>query len=180
MRSDCRIQPQLKFSNFLIFKLTIMKTLQIFLLSFLFISFSSVALAQTKTEKFNVSGECGSCKKKIEKAAKSAGASYAVWNVDSKELVVKYNNASSNKAKIEQAIAAVGYDTPDYKATDEAYNGLDGCCQYERTLANTAAKSCCDDAKCTESKCMKDGKCAKDMSCCKDSGCATKDCCKKA
>lgn len=156
-----------------------MKTLQFLLLSFLFISFSSIAFAQTKTEKFNVAGECGSCKKNIEKAAKTAGATYALWNVDSKELVVKYNSTSSNKAKIEQAIANVGYDTPDYKATDAAYNKLDACCQYERTPATSSA-SCCDSAKCTESKCMKDGKCAKDMSCCKDSECATKDCCKKA
>lgn len=155
-----------------------MKTLQIFLLSFLFIAFSTIAFGQTKTEKFNVSGECGSCKKKIEKAAKSAGASYALWNVDSKELTVKYNSTSSNKAKIEQAIANVGYDTPDYKATEDAYHKLDACCQYERSA--TAAKSCCDDAKCKESNCMKDGKCAKDMSCCKDSGCTTKACCKKA
>jgi mercuric ion binding protein len=156
-----------------------MKTFKIFFLSFLFICFSAMAFAQATTEKLNVSGECGTCKKKIEKAAKSAGASYAVWNVDSKVLTVKYNSTSSNKAAIEQAIAHAGYDTPDYKATDAAYNSLDGCCQYERTVA-AASTSCCDSARCTESKCMKDGKCAKDMSCCKDSGCATKDCCKKS
>ncbi|MGZ3837170.1 MAG: cation transporter [Flavisolibacter sp.] len=155
-----------------------MKSLQIFVLSFVFLSFSVAGLAQSKTEKFTVSGECGSCKKKIEKAAKAAGASYALWNVDSKELTVRYNSTSSNKAKIEQSIAGAGYDTPDYKATEEAYNKLDACCQYDRSAAT--ATSCCDDAKCTDAKCMKDGKCTKDMSCCKDSGCTTKACCKKA
>ena len=86
-----------------------MKTLKFFF-SFLFLSFSLFCLAQTKTEKFNVAGECGTCKKKIEKAAKSAGATYAVWNTDSKALVVKYASTSTNKAKIEQAIAAAGGD----------------------------------------------------------------------
>ncbi len=156
-----------------------MKTLKIFFLSFAFIFASTIAFAQTKSETFKVAGECGMCKKKIEKAAKSAGASFAVWNADSKELTVKYNSSSSNAAKIQQAIAAVGYDTPEYKTTDEAYEKLDECCKYERTSA-PADHSCCKDKKCESAQCMKDGKCAKDMSCCKDSGCSEKDCCKKA
>jgi hypothetical protein len=156
-----------------------MKTLQIFLLSFLFLSFSAIAVAQTKSEKFKVAGECGTCKKKIEKAAKAAGATYAVWNVDSKQLAVKYNSTSSNTAKIQQAIANAGYDTPSFKATDESYSKLDECCQYERSSAS-AAQSCCDNEKCASAQCMKDGKCAKDMSCCKDSDCSSKDCCKKS
>src|SRR5689334_4524044 len=101
--------------------------------SFLLIAITSAGFAQAKTETFKVSGECGSCKKKIESAAKKAGASYAVWNIDSKELTIKYNSTSTNTAKIQKAIAVVGYDTPDYKASDEAYNKLDDCCQYERS-----------------------------------------------
>lgn len=154
-----------------------MKTLQLLMISFLFIS--SSAFAQTKTEKIKVSGECGMCKKKIETAAKSAGASYAVWNVESKELTVKYSSKSSNSAKIQKAIAETGYDTQDVKATQEAYDKLHGCCKYERTDAANAT-GCCDHEKCTAEKCSKEGKCAKDMSCCKEAGCDQKDCCKKA
>jgi periplasmic mercuric ion binding protein len=102
-------------------------------LSLLFVCMAAVGFAQTKTETLKVSGECGSCKKKIESAAKKAGASYAVWDVDSKELTVKYNSTTTNNAKIQKSIAGVGYDTQDFKATDEAYNKLDGCCQYDRT-----------------------------------------------
>ena len=80
-----------------------------------------------------MSGECGTCKKKIETAAKKAGATYALWNVDSKELTVKYNSTTTNSAKIQKTIADAGYDTQDFKASDKAYNSLDGCCQYERT-----------------------------------------------
>jgi len=156
-----------------------MKTLQLFIISFLFISATS--FAQTKTEKIKVAGECGTCKKKIETAAKKAGASYANWNADTKQLVVKYTSSSSNTAKIEKSIASAGYDTPDFKATDEAYNKLDDCCKYDRAgSAQASATSCCDNTKCTDAKCMKDGKCAPDQSCCKEAGCDKKDCCAKS
>jgi len=158
-----------------------MKTFKFFLLSFLLITFSTVVFAQTKTEKIKVSGECEMCKSKIEKAAKTGGASYAAWDVDTKVLTVKYKSTSTNSAKIENAVAGVGYDTEHVKGSDEAYNKLHDCCKYDRTAASDASShSCCDDAKCKETNCMKDGKCAKDMSCCKEAACATKDCCKKA
>lgn len=157
-----------------------MKTLTVFFFVF-FLTITSISFAQTKTEKINVSGECGMCKSKIEKAAKSAGATYAVWNTDSKILTVKYAGKTTDAAKIEKAVAGVGYDTQHVKASDEAYNNLHECCKYERTAsATTATGSCCDHEKCTKAACMKDGKCSADMSCCKEAGCDTKDCCKKA
>ncbi len=155
-----------------------MKTLKFFF-SLLFVTIASASFAQTKTENLKVAGECGMCKKKIEAAAKEAGASYAVWSTDTKQLTVKYNSTSTNKGKIEHAIAGVGYDTPAVKATDEAYNKLHECCKYERAGA-TSASNCCDDEKCTKADCMKAGKCSPDMSCCKEAGCDTKDCCKKS
>lgn len=159
-----------------------MKTLKSFLFSFLLISLSTLSFAQAKTDKIKVSGECGMCKTTIEKAAKSAGATYALWDSDSKLLTVKYNNGSTNAAKIEKAVATVGYDTEHQKATEEAYNKLHACCKYERTAASSASnqQTCCDHEKCKATACMKDGKCEKDMSCCKEAECSTKDCCKKA
>lgn len=154
-----------------------MKTLKLFL-SFVLLFVASYSFAQTTSEKFKVAGECGTCKKKIEKAAKSTGASYALWDTDSKVLTVKYASTTTNKAKIEQAIAEAGYDTPDVKASDDAYKQLDGCCQYDRSAK--AATSCCDSEKCTKTACMKDGQCTKDATCCKEAGCDQKDCCKKA
>lgn len=147
--------------------------------SLLLCSIVSLGFAQEKKETLKVAGECGSCKKKIETAAKKAGASYAVWNVDSKELIIKYNSTSGNSAKIQKAIADVGYDTPDYKATDEAYNELDGCCRYERINASTT-KSRYEDGKCKEANCMKGGKCLKDATCCANSDGGKKECCKKS
>jgi mercuric ion binding protein len=155
-----------------------MKTIISFLFSFALLVLSTTAFAQVKKETFKVAGECGMCQKKIEKAAKKAGASFASWNTESKILTVRYNSSSSNTAKIQKGIAAVGYDTPKYKATDDAYDNLDGCCKYDRAGKEQAA--CCESASCKESACMKDGKCAPGMSCCKDSGCSEKSCCKKS
>jgi|SRR5690606_4812004 len=142
-----------------------MKTFKIFSILLVSLSLSTAALAQkAKTETIPVSGNCGMCKSKIEKAAKTAGVSEANWDSETKTLTVKYNNSTTNAAKIQQAIAAVGYDTRDVRATDEAYDKLHGCCKYERTN-NTQAHECCGQ-KCE----MKDGKCT-NMEACKDKGC---------
>lgn len=147
--------------------------------SFLLMAIASVSMAQSTTETLKVAGECGMCKKSIEKAAKTAGATAAEWNSETKQLTVTYA-AGASKMKIEQAIAAVGYDTQNVKATDEAYSKLHGCCQYERATTAAASQSCCGHEKCTKNQCMKDGKCSHDNACCKEAGCDKKDCCKKA
>jgi hypothetical protein len=152
-----------------------MKTFLLIFISLSFICLCNTAGAQTKTETIKVSGECGTCKKKIETAARNGGASYASWNINTKVLTVKYNAKSASTAKIEKSIATVGYDTPDYPASEEAYNQLDDCCKYERKA--TAAKACGDD-------CMKAGNCAQDGKCSKDKEkaacCSGKEGCKKA
>lgn len=156
-----------------------MKTLKIFSILPVFIAISLVSFAQKKTESIPVSGNCGMCESKIEKAAKEAGASAAEWNKDTKVLTVSYNSSSTNAVKIQQAIAKVGYDTRDFKASDEAYNKLHACCQYERAAEKEASHQC--SGKCD----MKDGKCT-DMKICQDKGCCkeagsgkTMNCCSK-
>ncbi len=104
------------------------------------IAFNSNHLSAQKTdglttESFNVSGNCEMCKAKIEKAAKSAGAKQAVWNPDTKIIVVSYNKEKTNIDAIHQSIAKVGYDTDKVKATDKKYNALPMCCHYDRTAA---------------------------------------------
>ncbi len=111
-----------------------MKTQNI-ILSFALLFISFVTNAQTpKQETIKVNGNCGMCKKKIETAAKNAGASYAAWNADSKVLTVKYDAAKTDSKKIQQKVAAAGYDTQDATATKEAYEKLDECCQYDRKV----------------------------------------------
>jgi periplasmic mercuric ion binding protein len=157
-----------------------MKTLKIFLVAAVCLSATVGHSQKTRTESFKVAGECGTCKKKIEKAAKEAGATYAAWDMNTKILKLSYN-AGTDVAVIQQRIANAGYDTPKYRATDAAYNNLDKCCQYDRQIAMKSA-NCCGSADCKR----KDGKCAdmtacKEKGCCKDGAeCANKGCCEKA
>ncbi len=150
----------------------------------------SLNLAAQQTTTFAVSGNCGMCKSRIEKAAKEAGATEANWNDESKMLTVTLP-ASVTLSAIQQKVAAVGHDNAGAKAPDEVYNKLHGCCKYDRAAAGAEVKqSCCQSGesckkgehksadckgkKCsTKDKCTKDGKCSASS---KDS----KDCCKKS
>lgn len=107
-------------------------------ISFLFISLFSFAQSQTDTIK--VYGNCEMCKSKIEKAAKEAGANTAIWNDETKLMVVSYDAATTSNANIQNKIASVGYDTQDVKADDNAYKHLDKCCQYKRKASSEAEK----------------------------------------
>ncbi len=116
-----------------------MKTFKIVFLSLLLSGLIQISSAQsTKKESFKVASECGMCKKKIESAAKNAGATYAVWNADTKEMSVEYNSTSSNVAKIQKSIVSAGYDMPGLKAPDDAYNSLHDCCKYDRAEKNSS------------------------------------------
>lgn len=84
-------------------------------------------------ERFTVSGNCALCKKRIESAAmRVAGVKHAMWNKDTKELMVHFDGSKTNKQEIEKAIAAAGHDTPDFKAPHGDYKDLPECCQYTR------------------------------------------------
>jgi hypothetical protein len=133
-----------------------MKSIKISLIALL-IGASQFAFAQSKTETFGVNGKCGMCKSAIEKAAKSAGATEANWNKDSKQLTVTFAEATSSVEKIQQAVADAGYDNVGLKSTDAAYGKLPGCCKYDRGSAGAAASASAEKA--CDGKCKKGGKC---------------------
>ena len=154
-----------------------MKTLKIFSTIIICCCLASASIAQkVKTETFKVAGECGMCKNKIEKAAKQAGATKALWSAETKILKVTYSVAAASISTIQQAIAGVGYDTPNFKSTDEAYNNLHACCKYERDTVN---KACCENEACGKGDdCCGGMDCCKDKECCKKDGTVKMDCCK--
>nr|WP_068891753.1 heavy-metal-associated domain-containing protein [Pedobacter panaciterrae] len=92
----------------------------------------SAVFAQSKTDKINVSGNCGMCKKRIETALKTEGVKTAVWDVKSKVLTVSYDSTKITTEGIQQKIAAVGHDTQKVTAKQENYSKLPSCCQYDR------------------------------------------------
>lgn len=93
-------------------------------------SFAQTQSTPTKTQTIKVSGLCDMCKTRIEKAAKIEGVIRAAWDLKTKGLTVVYNPSKVKIADLEKRIAAVGHDTPLYKASDKVYNALPGCCKY--------------------------------------------------
>ena len=133
-----------------------MKTIKLVSAIALLTAFTFSSFAQSKTETFQVSGNCGMCKTRIEKAAKEAGAKEAAWDADTKQLTVTYESSLTNTAKIQQKLADVGHDNPGFKTSDDVYNKLPGCCKYDRVKEVKEEKHVCTD-KCEK----KDGKCVK-------------------
>ncbi len=93
---------------------------------------SNTATANLKTDTFKVWGNCGMCKKTIEKSLKIDGIATANWDKDSKIITVAYDSVLVSLPQIQQNIAAAGYDTESIKGDDGAYANLHSCCQYER------------------------------------------------
>jgi len=99
----------------------------------LMLVFGASVFGQNKNEKavIAVDGVCGMCKQRIEKAAiKTKGVKSAVWNLDTKELRVIYNDQKATLASINASVAAVGHDTEQVKATEKAYASVHPCCKY--------------------------------------------------
>lgn len=94
---------------------------------------ATVTYAQNKNAKasLEVNGVCLMCKTRIEKASlNTKGVKSAVWNVDTHELRLIYDERKTNIKTIESKILAAGHDTQELKATDEAYASVHPCCRY--------------------------------------------------
>ena len=86
-----------------------------------------------KNTSITVYGNCSSCKKAIEKAAKSIeGVELATWDKKKKILTVQYDASKTSLDIIEKAITAIGYDTEHFRADDSIYDELHHCCKYDR------------------------------------------------
>ena len=111
-----------------------MKTSIFLVLSLSFFMACSSGLPESaKTTEFKVWGNCGMCKKTIEKSLDGAeGVLSADWNKDTKIMTLSYDTLKTSVVQVEELIAAVGYDTHSLTADDDAYAGLHECCQYDR------------------------------------------------
>jgi cation transport ATPase len=97
---------------------------------------TTVAFSQNKNAKasIEVDGVCMMCKERIEKACyKTKGVKSAIWDVKTHELKLIFDENKTNLSTIQKNIVAVGHDTKELKATDEAYNSVHPCCKYRDT-----------------------------------------------
>ena len=102
----------------------------------IFVGFS--AQSQEKKNKnahytTEVKGNCEQCQKRIQKAAFSVpGVKSANWNIETHQLSLILNEEKCSPLDVKKAIAKVGHDTDEMKATKEDYDNLHSCCKYER------------------------------------------------
>lgn len=128
-----------------------MKKLMTFILLFSMITIHAQEKSKRKKVSIQVSGICDMCKSRIEKAAfKTKGVKSADWSIATKSLSLVINENKTDVLTIQQNLAAIGHDTAEVQASDEAYASLHGCCKYERTFVkmnsigkNSDKKSCC-------------------------------------
>jgi len=120
-----------------------MKKLNFILAIFFIAGFNMSVIAQTHdhdkmnvsspgAESFKVSGNCDMCKARIEKAVKVEGVKNASWDAKTQLLTVTYEPSKTSKDALCKLIASAGHDTEKYKAPDDVYAKLPGCCHYER------------------------------------------------
>ncbi len=90
-----------------------------------------------KKETFKVYGNCGMCKNKIENCLKeNDGIVFRKYDIKGQMLEVKYDPKKITIKEIGQKVANVGYDNQYATASDENYNNLHQCCQYNRPATN--------------------------------------------
>jgi hypothetical protein len=131
-----------------------MKKILTFVLLFAMVTINAQEKSKSKKVVIQVSGICDMCKARIEKAAfKTKGVKSAEWSTETKSLNLIINEYKTDVLTIQNNMAAIGHDTEGVQATDEAYNGLHGCCKYERTFGvedsceKDCTKPCCKDKK---------------------------------
>jgi len=89
-------------------------------------------LAADQTITMKVSGNCGSCKKRIVKAAESIdGVSDASWNKTTKVFTATFDDTKTTQDVIKKSILKAGYDVEGTSADQDAYKKLPDCCKYK-------------------------------------------------
>lgn len=89
-----------------------------------------------KSATLKVKGLCGSCKRRIEAAARAVeGVTAATWTSSDGKLALTFDSARTDIRAISKAVAAVGHDTDYDHAPDDVYAALPGCCKYREAGA---------------------------------------------
>jgi Cu(I)/Ag(I) efflux system membrane fusion protein len=85
---------------------------------------------EVREASFPVTGNCGQCRTRIEKAVKIEGVKYAKWDKKKQMLSVAFLSPPLSADSLERRVAAAGHDTGKYRAPDSVYEALPGCCLY--------------------------------------------------
>ena len=88
------------------------------------------AQAQKAELTFGVSALCGMCENRIEAAYDQKGIVAADYDLDTHTLHVVYKAKKWDEERLHKLATAVGHDTDKFKASDEVYANMHGCCKY--------------------------------------------------
>ncbi len=106
---------------------------KLFNLTILFFLGTTMLFSQAKTESVKVDGNCGVCKKRIEKAAKSVdGVSMAIWSKETKIMEVTFDSTKTTFVAVQMAVAKSGHNNGKFKVDEKVYDSLPECCRYHR------------------------------------------------
>lgn len=89
-------------------------------------------LKNVKTENIKIYGNCGMCKKTIEKVGNVNKVAKVIWNKETMIATISFDTLKTNQEDILKRIALSGYDSDLFRAPDNIYAELPECCQYER------------------------------------------------
>jgi hypothetical protein len=106
-------------------KLISLLVVSLFVSSFIYAQESKVVESE-----FKVSGNCGQCKTRIEKAMKIKEVKFARWDKTTKMLKVAYLSPGTTIDSLMHRAAIVGHDTEKFKADNAVYAKLPSCCLY--------------------------------------------------
>lgn len=109
------------------------KTITMLSIALMMLTSCDAQVNNAKTETIKIYGNCGMCKKTIEKAGNVENIAKVNWDKDTKMATISYDSSKTTLDEILQRIANAGYDSDTFSAPDEVYNNLHGCCQYERS-----------------------------------------------
>ncbi len=101
----------------------------------------NVKTENIKTESVKVFGNCEMCESTIEKAGNDEKVAQVDWNKETKIAILNYDSTKTNQDEILKRIALAGYDNELFRAPDDIYSSLPGCCQYERPLENNIGEN---------------------------------------
>lgn len=107
---------------------------QITFLSIFLINDSNAQILNQKTVTQKVYGNCGMCKKTIEKAANVKGISKAEWDADLAMAKITIDSTKTSVDDVLKRIAAVGYESEKCRVPDDVYDKLQRCCRDDRLV----------------------------------------------
>src|SRR5690606_9134131 len=89
------------------------------------------AQEKNKSISFEIKGNCGMCKSRIEKTAlKLKGVKMASWDAGTKVFQGVIDERKCSIEDIKKSIAEVGHDSEGFNAPKQIYDNLPPCCKY--------------------------------------------------